>query len=116
MAPSRPAANVASRAVLPPRPSARDLAREKVLRDLRERMMLIAVRLSGVKQSITRLRQAQARMGLVLRSDITASSQRLEYYLDEAQSALKDANPTSAKKYLDSAERELGKLERFLGT
>ena len=55
-------------------------------------------------------------MGLGLRSDITASSQRLEYYLDEAQSALKDANPTSAKKYLDSAERELGKLERFLGT
>ncbi|MCP5114548.1 MAG: hypothetical protein GY953_27280 [bacterium] len=87
----------------------------EALRQAREWMMLAAARIAGVKGSLDNLRQSQARRGLGLRSDITASERRLEFYMDEAESALGTNDPDKAKKNLDSAERELQKLERFLG-
>ena len=77
--------------------------------------MLMAVRVSSVKQSLETMRQEQARMGVGLRGDIAASSQRLEFYLDEAESALNHSEAEAAKTALSKAEKELGKLERFLG-
>ncbi len=92
-----------------------DAAREKSLRESREQLMLMAVRVSSVKQSLETMRQEQARMGVGLRGDIASSSQRLEFYLDEAESALNHSEAEAAKTALGKAERELGKLERFLG-
>ncbi|MCP5118286.1 MAG: protein kinase, partial [bacterium] len=56
----------------PPAP-AEDPTRVEALRQAREWMMLAAARIAGVRGSLDNLRQSQARRGLGLRSDITAS-------------------------------------------
>ena len=77
--------------------------------------MLLGTRVSAVQGSLNRLKQEQARQGLGLRGDIAASAQRMEYYMDESEAALKRGDAAAAKKNLDSAERETSKLETFLG-
>ncbi|MGC4051367.1 MAG: serine/threonine-protein kinase [Paludibaculum sp.] len=59
------------------------------LRDLREQLMLLGTRANSVKSSLERLKQAQARQGLGLRGDINTAAQRMEYYLDECETAIK---------------------------
>jgi len=44
-----------------------------------------------------------------------AAQQRMQAYLSRAQSALQAQDSEGAKKYLDLAEIELGKIEKFLG-
>jgi hypothetical protein len=39
----------------------------------------------------------------------------MEFYLDEAEAALKAGDPVRAKKSLDTAERALETVEKFLG-
>lgn len=85
------------------------------LRDLREQLMLLGTRANSVKSSLERLKQAQARQGLGLRGDINTASQRMEFYLDECESAMKRGDLAGGKKYLDLGEREVSKLETFLG-
>ncbi len=85
------------------------------LQEMREQLILLGTRAGAAKSSIDRLRQEQARQGLGLRGDITAAVQRMEYYLDEAEAALKRGDAAAARKYLDSGEREVSKVETFLG-
>ncbi len=85
------------------------------LADLRERMMLMAARMGAATTSVQNLQREQARQGLSLRSDVVAMQQRINYQMDEAESSLKQSNSASAKQRLDAAERDLEKLESFLG-
>ncbi|MGA9058453.1 MAG: hypothetical protein WB763_18285 [Terriglobia bacterium] len=39
----------------------------------------------------------------------------MEQYTGQADAALKARSPEAAKKYMDLAEREIEKLEKFLG-
>ncbi len=94
-----------------PAPARNDAA----LRDLREQLMLMATRVGPVRRSIDTLRRSQEASGLSLRTDIAAAEQRLVYYLDEAENAINAGDAAGGKKYLGLAEKELGKLERFLG-
>jgi hypothetical protein len=50
-----------------------------------------------------------------LRGDVVATQQRMQAYLGKAQSALTAQDIESAKKFVDLAETELGKIEKFLG-
>lgn len=90
-------------------------ASASALRDLREQLMLLGTRANSVKSSLERLKQAQARQGLGLRGDINTASQRMEFYLDECETAMKRGDLAGGKKYLDLGEREVTKLESFLG-
>lgn len=92
-----------------------DPARQAELRNLRERMMLQATRLTSSKAAIDNMRRVQAQSGLGMRQDVLTAMQRAEYYMDESENALKSADPAAARKALDSAEREIERLERFLG-
>jgi serine/threonine-protein kinase len=76
---------------------------------------LLAARADTVDASLNGMRQNQAAQGLSMRGDIAASQQRMRTYLDKAQSALKNQDSTTAKKYLNLAETELATLEKFLG-
>ena len=107
-APQRSAAPPPAEPPAPPRD-------EAALRDLREQLMLMSTRVGPVRRSIDTLRRSQEAQGLSLRQDIAASEQRLIYYLDEAENAINGGDAAGGKKYLGLAERELGKLERFLG-
>jgi hypothetical protein len=82
---------------------------------MREQLMLMAARVSSVRASIDNMRRSQAGSGLGLRGDIASAEKQLEFYLDEAESAITRADAGSARKNLVGAERTLRTLERFLG-
>lgn len=82
---------------------------------LGDRMMLMGARVAAMRSSLQNLREAQAQSGLGLRSDIAASEQRLLAEMDQAQTSLKENDAKAARRRLDSAETELGKLEAFFG-
>jgi serine/threonine-protein kinase len=98
----------------PPTPSTSDEA-PRLRAELRERLMMLATRIGSTKPSLQTLRNSQARSGLTLRGDITAAEQALEYQMDQAESAIKSGDFEAAKRSLDLAERELEKIEKFLG-
>ena len=72
-------------------------------------------RASAVKDSVEHLRQQQQSAGYSLRQDISASLSSMEQYMEKADAALNSRNPQAAKKYMDLAEREIEKLEKFSG-
>ena len=77
--------------------------------------MLLGVRARTVKTSLDNLRRQQASSGLGLRADMVAADQRMEYYLDETEAAVRNGDAQAAKRNLDLADREVSKLESFLG-
>jgi serine/threonine-protein kinase len=95
--------------------AAGDAAAAKELEELEDRMTPLAGRANAVKDSVEHLRQQQERAGFSLRQDISASSSSMERYMDNADAALKARSPQAAKKYMDLAEREIEKLEKFFG-
>jgi len=128
--PGRPPAQAAEAPVAPPQPAAPqqaapqqaapqqrgpDPARQAELRDLRERMMLQGTRLTSAKGAIDNMRRVQAQSGLGMRQDVLTALQRAEFYMDEAEAALKSGDPAAMRKALDSAEREIERLDTFLG-
>ncbi|HEY3443026.1 MAG TPA: protein kinase [Paludibaculum sp.] len=110
---SAPPQSAPAQSSLAPNPA--DAARQASLAETREHLMLLGTRAVAVKTSINNLRAEQQRMGLGLRSDISGGLQRMEYFLDQTEDALKRGDADAAKKNLSNAERETGKLESFLG-
>jgi serine/threonine protein kinase len=99
----------------PPTEPAVDTAKVNALREAREHMIMLGSRANSARASLTRMKEAQARQGLGMRGDITAAQERMETYLDEAQAAIRGGDPEHAKKSLSNAEREIDKLDSFLG-
>ena len=95
--------------------AAENAAAAKELEELEDRMTPLAGRANAVKDSVEHLRQQQERAGYSLRQDISASLSSMERYMDNADAALRARSPEAAKKYMDMAEREVEKLEKFFG-
>jgi serine/threonine-protein kinase len=85
------------------------------LQDVETEVDQLSSRASSVTTSLNSLRQQQATQGLTLRGDMTAAEQRMQTNLSKAQSALQAQDPAQAKHYLDLAEPDVEKLEKFLG-
>jgi serine/threonine-protein kinase len=85
------------------------------LKEVREQLNLLSIRMDTVKGSLDTLRRQQAASGLGLRADMASSAQRMEYYYSQTETALKSRDAEAAKKNLDLTEREVSKLENFLG-
>jgi len=85
------------------------------LEELEDRKVLLVSRAVTVRKSIQTLEDSQRRSGLNLRADMAASRTRMEQYLDRAESQMKMRDSAGAAKSLDAAEREVEKLEKFLG-
>ena len=109
------AAAPASQAAQATQAPAENAAAAKELEELEDRMTPLAGRASAVKDSVEHLRQQQERAGFSLRHDISASLSSMEQYMGKAEAALNSRNPEAAKKYMDLAEREIEKLEKFFG-
>jgi len=99
----------------PPAAPAEDPAKITALRELRDHMTMLASRANSARATLAHMKEQQARQGLGMRGDITASEQRMENYMDDAQAALRAGDPERAKKALATAEREIDKLDSFLG-
>lgn len=95
--------------VSPPAPVQQDVTPQ------RELLVLLATRANSVRSSLASIRQQQAAQGLNLRQDIATAEQRMEFYLDEAQAALKARDAEGAKKNLASAEKAIETIEQFFG-
>jgi serine/threonine-protein kinase len=92
-----------------------DAAFEKAVEEATERLVQMGSRANAARSSVGRLEKAQKAQGLGLRGDIAAARQRMEYQLDAAEAALKAGDPAKAKRALDAAEKDLDKLDNFLG-
>lgn len=77
--------------------------------------MLLATRFGPLKSSIENMRRSQAASGLGMRQDILSAQQRAELYLDESEHAIRNGDTAAAAKSLAAAEREVERLEKFLG-
>jgi serine/threonine-protein kinase len=75
----------------------------------------LSSRASAVSASLDGLRKQQAAQGLDLRGDMTAAEQRMQTNISKAQEAIQAQDATQAKRYMDLAEPDVEKLERFLG-
>ena len=96
-------------------PPAADLAKAAALRETQKAWPMLASRAGAVSSSLQNLQQAQQRSGLGLRGDISASWKRMEHYMDQAEAAISAKDPASANEHMESAEREIQTLEKFLG-
>ena len=99
----------------PPAAPSEDPKTAEHLREVREQLNLLSVRMDTAKGSLDALRKQQAASGLGLRADMASSAQRMEYYYSQSETALKNRDVETAKKNLDLTEREVSKLENFLG-
>jgi polyhydroxyalkanoate synthesis regulator phasin len=99
----------------PPAAPSEDPKTAEHLREVREQLNLLSVRMDTAKGSLDALRKQQAASGLGLRADMASSAQRMEYYYSQSETALKNRDVEMAKKNLDLTEREVSKLENFLG-
>ena len=99
----------------PPQPNPVEIGRQRAVQKETNRLAQMEARVSAVQGSLKRLQERQGQSGLGLRGDMAAASQRLEIQLDSAQKALNAGHPAVAAGHLDSAERALETLEKFLG-
>jgi len=93
----------------PPGPSPEELAK------LEDEADKLNVRASAASQSVDTLRKQQIAAGFNLRADIASSQERMQVYLSKGDAALKAQDVANAQKYFDLADKELDKLEKFLG-
>jgi hypothetical protein len=93
----------------PPGPSPEELVK------LEDEADKLNVRAAAASQSVDTLRKQQVAAGYNLRADIASAQERMQVYLAKGDAALKAHDPVSAQKYFDLADKELDKLEKFLG-
>jgi hypothetical protein len=84
-------------------------------RELQKQLTLLAARGRTVQSAFEDLPKQQQAQGLSSRQDMTASFERLKQFLDGAHDALTEGKMDEANNNVDSAEREIAKLEKFLG-
>jgi hypothetical protein len=82
---------------------------------VRESLIMLGARAGAVKSSIERLRSQQAAQGVSLRGDMAASLDRMEFFLGEAEASLNNSDAQRAERNISLADREVTKLEKFLG-
>jgi serine/threonine protein kinase len=85
------------------------------LQEMEKEVDQISSRADAVSSSLDGLRKAQAAQGLSLRGDMAAAEERMQNNISKAQSAVQAGNAAQAKHYLDQAEPDVEKLEKFLG-
>ncbi|MGB9468053.1 MAG: protein kinase [Candidatus Acidiferrum sp.] len=93
----------------PPGPSPEEIAKAEDEADK------LNVRAETATQSVETLRKQQMASGYNLRADIASSEERMQLYMSKGNSALKAQDLQNAQKYFDMAEKELSKIEKFLG-
>jgi serine/threonine-protein kinase len=86
-----------------------------VLQEVREQLVDLSARAGAVRNSLSNLKRSQAANGMSLRGDMAAAESRMNSLMEGANAALNAHDAASAKKFTDSADREVEKLEKFLG-
>lgn len=98
----------------PPRQAAPAGPSREELQAIREQLVMLNTRASGIHTSLDSLRRAQAAGGMNLRGDMQEASGLMTSYLEGAHEALNAGDASSARSFMDKAERQIEKLEKFL--
>lgn len=85
------------------------------LEELEKQADVLSSQASSVNDSLDNLRRLQSSQGLSLRGDISSTQELMKTHLAKAQTALQNRDATGAKRYLDLAEGDVTKLDKFLG-
>jgi hypothetical protein len=100
---------------MPAQRPAMDEARRAELQEVREQLVMLGTRASAIRSSLQNLQRSQAAAGVGLRGDMTESASLMNTYLDGAKSALEAGDAASARAFMDKGERQIERLEKFLG-
>lgn len=93
----------------PPGPSPQQI------REVRDQLMNLGARADAARAGVQQIRSQQQAQGLDIRGDVLASMSRMDNFLGEANRALNQNDLQTAKDYLGRADKEVSKLESFLG-
>ncbi len=85
------------------------------MQDAREHNVMLNTRATSVRSSLQAMQRSQASRGLNLRADMQEAAGLMGSYLDAANAAIAAGDLPSAKSFMDKAERQIDKLEKFLG-
>jgi serine/threonine-protein kinase len=99
----------ASPAAAPEGPSPRDL------REAHERYANLQARADAALAGVQQIRSQQQAQGLDIRGDILTGMNRLHHQLTEAQRALDEKDLATANEFMNRADNEVEKLEKFQG-
>lgn len=84
------------------------------LQQTREQIVELGARASGIHSSLQTIQRAQAANGLNLRGDMVEAESLMDSYLQGANAALNAGDVASAKSFLQKAEIQVERLEKFL--
>jgi outer membrane biosynthesis protein TonB len=84
------------------------------LQQIREQLAMIATRAAGIRASLQTLQRSQAASGMNLRGDMQEAASLMNTYLEGSNAALQAGDAASARSFMDKAERQVEKLEKFL--
>ena len=90
-------------------------AQAEQMEQLEKEVDQLSSRAGAINDSLDNMRRQQAADGFGLRGDIASTQESLKTHLSKAQQALQSQDVKNAKRYLDLAEPEAEKLEKFLG-
>jgi serine/threonine protein kinase len=96
----------------PPQPPAVD---KKVMDDLETEYDQLGSRASAVESSLDTLERQMQQSGLGLRGDMVAARNSMRNDLQKGKQALDSSDPDRARHFLDLAQKDVEKLEGFLG-
>jgi serine/threonine-protein kinase len=97
---------------VPPVPAGPDPAQVAALEHEADQL---SARQAAVNASLDNLQQQMSAQGLGLRGDMVAARSQMDTYLSKAQQAMAAQDLDAAKRYLDLAQPQVEKLEKFLG-
>ncbi len=102
-------ASASSEAAAPAGPS------PKEVRDAHDRYANLQARADSALAGVEQIRSQQQAQGLDIRGDILTAMNRLHHQLNEAQRALDGLDIAGANDYMNRADNDVEKLEKFLG-
>ena len=99
----------------PPPPPPAPAVDPKVMQELETENDQLDSRAAAVESSVDALERQLQQSGLGLRGDMVAARNSMRVDLQKAKQALDNTDPESARHYLGLANKDIAKLEAFLG-
>ncbi len=78
-------------------------------------MMNLDARAQSADAGVQQIRSQQQAQGVDIRGDILASMNRMNNFMNQANSALARKDLAAANDYMERADHEIATLEKFLG-
>ena len=85
------------------------------VREARDRFANLEARADAALAGVEQIRSQQREQGLDIRADILGAMNRLHHQLDEARKAMGQKDLETANEYMNRADGETARLEKFLG-